>query len=84
MMDPQEIAAILQAALPDCTAHVHDDAGDREHFSAEVVSSAFTGRTRIQQHQLVYAALGGRVGREIHALALKTWTPAAWKAAGRP
>lgn len=81
-MDPAHIQALIERALPDCTARVQDDAGDGEHFSAEVVSSAFDGRTRIQQHQLVYQALGPRVGREIHALALKTFTPAAWRTRG--
>lgn len=83
-METTRIQQILEAALPDCVARVNDDAGDGEHFSAEVVSSAFPGRSRVQQHQLVYQALGPLVGREIHALALKTYTPDAWPHPAQP
>lgn len=57
-------------------------AGDGEHFQALVVSSEFEGRTRVQRHQLVYAALGERMREEIHALSMRTLTPAEWKALG--
>jgi len=76
----QRIKQLLEERLPDCTAIVNDDANDGEHFSAEVVSSAFVGKNRVQQHQLVYAALGEHMRRDIHALALRTYTPDAWKA----
>ncbi|MCB9762652.1 MAG: BolA family transcriptional regulator [Alphaproteobacteria bacterium] len=79
-MDPDDIRAILEEALPDCTAMINDDAGDGEHFSAEVVSPAFEGLPLVRQHKLVYEALGPRVGTDIHALALRTFTPARWKA----
>jgi stress-induced morphogen len=78
MMEPTKIAEILQASLPDCQALVSDNAGDKEHFQAEVVSSAFEGRSRIQQHRLVYQALGDHMKGDIHALALKTYTPSKW------
>lgn len=78
MMEPDRIRAILETTLPDCTAHVEDDAGDKEHFRAEVVSSAFEGVSLVKQHQLVYQALGNHMAGDIHALALKTYTPARW------
>jgi len=55
-------------------------AGDGQHFEAVIVSDAFAGKSRIQQHQLVYAALGERMREEIHALSMKTLTPAQWQA----
>ncbi|MCB9741102.1 MAG: BolA family transcriptional regulator [Alphaproteobacteria bacterium] len=82
-MEPDAIREILERALPDCTAVVTDDAGDKQHFSAEVVSSAFEGLPRVRQHRLVYQALGGLADGRIHALALKTYTPARWNARGR-
>ena len=57
-------------------------AGDGQHFEAVIVSPAFRGKSRIQQHQLVYAALGERMRAEIHALSMKTFTPEDWQAAG--
>lgn len=53
-------------------------AGDGQHFEAVVVSTAFTGKSRVQRHQLVYQALGDRMREEIHALSMKTWTPEEW------
>lgn len=58
-------------------------AGDGEHFEAIIVSTAFTGKNRVQQHQLVYRALGDRMKAEIHALSMKTYTPEQWAEAGR-
>lgn len=78
MFSAEAIKALIEGALPDCTALVFDDANDGEHFRAEVVSSAFDGKTLPAQHRLVYGALGTRMGREIHALALRTFTPSAW------
>ncbi len=69
---------MVEAALPDCRAEVLDDANDGEHFSARVTSSAFVGLNRVRQHQLVYAALGDHMRRDIHALQLKTMTPDEW------
>lgn len=79
MFSAQRITELIQAGLPDCIADVRDDANDGEHFSAEVVSSAFTGLPRVRQHQLVYGTLGDHMKRDIHALALKTYTPEDWK-----
>ena len=74
-MAAADIEAMIKAALPDATVTVEDLAGDGDHYAATVVSSAFRGRTRVQQHQIVYAALQGRMGGELHALALQTSAP---------
>ncbi|RYJ02099.1 MAG: BolA family transcriptional regulator [Acetobacteraceae bacterium] len=76
-MQPAEIEALIKAALPDAEITIEDLAGDGDHYAATVVSEAFRGRSRVQQHQLVYAALRGRMGGELHALALQTSAPAA-------
>lgn len=78
MFSAERIKDILEKRLPDCTALVVDDVGDREHFTAKVVSSAFVGRNLVQQHQLVYGALGDHMRSDIHALALRTYTPDKW------
>jgi stress-induced morphogen len=70
-----EIKQLIQAALPDAEVEIIDLAGDNDHYQARVVSKAFEGKTRVQQHQMVYAALKGRLGGELHALALETRTP---------
>ncbi|MDB5371815.1 MAG: ATP-binding protein [Belnapia sp.] len=75
-MQPAEIEALIKAALPDAEITIEDLAGDGDHYAATVVSAAFRGRSRVQQHQLVYAALRGRMGGELHALALQTSAPA--------
>jgi len=74
-MDPGEIKRMIIEALPDAEIKLEDLVGDGDHWSATVVSSAFAGKTRVQQHQLIYAALQGRVGGELHALALQTSAP---------
>lgn len=74
-MQPAEIEALIRAALPDAVVTIEDLRGDGDHYAATVVSSAFKGRSRVQQHQLVYAALQGRMGGELHALALQTSPP---------
>ncbi len=74
-MAANEIEALIRAALPDAVITVEDLAGDGDHYAASVVSEAFRGRSRVQQHQLVYAALRGRMGGELHALALQTSVP---------
>lgn len=71
-----EIEAAIRAALPDAEVRLQDLAGDDDHWSAHVTSSAFEGLSRVKQHQLVYAALGGRMGGVLHALQLTTSTPA--------
>ena len=70
-----EIEALIRAALPDAQVTIEDLAGDGDHYAATVVSEAFRGRSRVQQHQMVYAALRGRMGGELHALALQTSAP---------
>ena len=71
-MAASEIEALIRAALPDATVTVEDLAGDGDHYAATVTSEAFRGLSRVRQHQLVYAALRGRMGGELHALALQT------------
>ncbi len=71
-MDPQSIERMIKEALPDATVRIDDLRGDGDHYAAYVESSAFKGLSRIQQHQLVYRALQGRMGNELHALALQT------------
>ena len=75
MTDPKHIETWIREALP-CD-HV-EVAGDGHHFDAVIVSPAFRGKSRVQQHQLVYAALGERMRAEIHALSMKTLTPEDW------
>jgi stress-induced morphogen len=67
-----EIETMIREAFPDARVDVKDLAGDGNHYSASVVSAAFKGKSRVQQHQMVYAALKGRMGGELHALALQT------------
>ena len=74
-MDPHEIETLIRTALPDATVAIEDLAGDGDHYAAHVTSSAFKGKTRVQQHQIVYQALQGRMGNELHALALQTSVP---------
>ncbi|MCS6890041.1 MAG: BolA family transcriptional regulator [Rhodovarius sp.] len=74
-MRPEEIEAFIKAALPDAKVTIRDLAGDGDHYAAHVVSEAFRGLPRVKQHQLVYAALQGRMGGALHALALTTATP---------
>ena len=74
-MSATDIERFIKEALPDATVEIRDLAGDGDHYAANVVSAAFKGKSRVQQHQLVYAALKGRMGGELHALALQTSTP---------
>jgi stress-induced morphogen len=71
-----DLERMLKESFPDASVRIDDLAGDGDHYRAVIVSEAFRGKTRIQQHQLVYAALGGRMGGELHALALTTSAPA--------
>jgi stress-induced morphogen len=71
-MSKSEIERMIREALPDAEVEVKDLAGDGEHYAATVVSAAFKGKSRVQQHQIVYGALKGRMGGELHALALTT------------
>jgi len=74
-MAADQIEAMIRAALPDAEVAITDLAGDGDHYSAHVVSAAFAGKSRVAQHQLVYKALGGRMGGELHALQLTTAVP---------
>ena len=76
-MDPNEIRTLIEQNLPGCKADVHTDG--QGHYEATVVCAAFAGKRSLQRHQMVYATLGSRVGREIHALALQTFTPDEWQ-----
>jgi stress-induced morphogen len=69
------LEAILREGFPDAQIVIEDLAGDGDHYKARIVSTAFAGLPRVRQHQLVYAALKGRMGGELHALALETSTP---------
>nr|WP_200815367.1 BolA family transcriptional regulator [Amphiplicatus metriothermophilus] len=71
-MPAEKIRELILEALPDATVEIEDLAGDGDHYRARVVSAAFRGKNRVQQHQLVYRALKGRMGGELHALALET------------
>jgi stress-induced morphogen len=75
-MNASDIERLIKEALPDAKVTIKDLAGDGDHYAAEVVSEAFRGKSRVQQHQMVYAALKGRMGGELHALALQTSPPA--------
>ena len=77
-MNPEQVASLIRAAMPDATVEVRSD--DNTHFAARVVSEDFTGKRSIARHQLIYRALGERVGREIHALSIEAHTPAEWAA----
>jgi stress-induced morphogen len=75
-MQAGEIERLIKDALPDAQVEITDLAGDGDHYAARVISEAFRGKTRVQQHQIVYAALKGQMGGDLHALALQTSAPA--------
>ncbi len=74
-MDASEIETMIRAAIPDAQVTIRDLAGDGDHYAAEVISAQFSGKSRVQQHQMVYAALQGKMGGILHALALQTSEP---------
>ncbi len=74
-MAADDIEALIRAALPDARIEITDLRGDGDHYAATVTSAAFAGLPRVRQHQLVYRALGGRMGGELHALQLTTAVP---------
>lgn len=74
-MSAGDIEKLIKEALPDARVEIQDLAGDGDHYAATIISSAFQGKSRVQQHQMVYAALKGRMGGELHALALTTSAP---------
>ena len=71
-MDLKEIEKFIKEAMPDAIVDIQDLAGDGNHYSATVVSSQFAGKSKIEQHKMVYNSLKGRMGNELHALAIKT------------
>jgi acid stress-induced BolA-like protein IbaG/YrbA len=80
MINPQQVEAMIKAGLPDAQVQVQDLTGGGDHYQVTVISSQFAGKGLVQQHQLVYGALRQAMSTEaIHALALKTYTPEAWK-----
>ena len=76
-MQPREIEQLIKEALPDAQVVIEDLAGDGDHYAARIVSEAFRGKSRVQQHQMVYDALKGNMGGVLHALALQTSVPKA-------
>ena len=74
-MDASEIEKMILEAIPDAKIAIRDLAGDGDHYSAEVISESFRGKTRVQQHQMIYEALKGNMGGALHALALQTSAP---------
>jgi stress-induced morphogen len=74
-MAAHEIVDLIRSAIPDADVEIRDLAGDGDHYAAKVVSPSFAGMSRVRQHQLVYRALGGRMGGELHALQLETAVP---------
>ncbi|RAI33670.1 BolA family protein [Rhodoplanes serenus] len=74
-MSANDIEALIKRHIPDAEVTIRDLAGDGDHYAATVISETFRGKTRLQQHQLVYAALKAEMGGELHALALQTGTP---------
>jgi len=75
-MEAAEIERLIREGLPGAEVTIKDLAGDGDHYAAEVVWEGFTGKSRVAQHQMVYAALGGRMGGALHALQLTTRVPA--------
>ena len=67
-----EISSMIMSAFPDATVELQDTAGDNNHYTAKIVSKIFNGKSKIEQHKLVYKALKGKMGNELHALALTT------------
>ncbi|MCA1654566.1 MAG: BolA family protein [Sphingomicrobium sp.] len=74
-MAAADIEALIRTSIPDAEVTIRDLAGDGDHYAARVVSASFAGQSRVRQHQAVYAALGGRMGGELHALQLETALP---------
>jgi len=75
-MEASEIERLIKAAFPDARVEIQDLAGDGDHYAATVMTEAFRGKSRVQQHQMVYGALKGQMGGVLHALALTTSVPA--------
>lgn len=74
-MDASEIKRLITEGIPEAEVTIEDLRGDGDHYAAHVISPAFAGKSRVQQHQMVYQALQGRMGNQLHALALQTSAP---------
>jgi len=74
-MNAGEIERLIKARVPDAAVEIRDLAGDGDHYAATVIAESFRGKSRVQQHQIVYEALKGEMGGKLHALALQTGTP---------
>jgi stress-induced morphogen len=74
-MDAKEIERLIKESIPDAKVTIRDLAGDGDHYAAEVVAESFRGKSRVQQHQMIYEALKGNMGGALHALALQTSVP---------
>lgn len=74
-MDAKEIETLIMEAIPDAQVRIEDLRGDGDHYAAYVSSPSFEGKTRVQQHQMVYTALKGKMGDDLHALAIQTSIP---------
>lgn len=84
MVTPTQVETMIKAAIPDAQVQIQDLTGGGDHYQAVVVSSQFAGKSKVQQHQLVYRAVQSAMATEaIHALALKTYTPESWAASGQ-
>ncbi|MEM1420112.1 MAG: BolA family transcriptional regulator [Pseudomonadota bacterium] len=75
-MEAAELERLIREAFPTATIEINDLAGDGDHYAASIIAEEFRGKNRVQQHQMVYAALKGKMGGELHALALQTSAPA--------
>ena len=75
-MSAADLESMIKESFPDAQVTIEDLRGDGDHYAATVIASAFTGKSRVQQHQMVYAALKGKMGGQLHALALQTSAPA--------
>lgn len=71
-MNPDEIAAMIREGIPGAKVEIEDLRGDGEHYAAKVTAGAFQGKSRVQQHQMVYAAMKGKIGTALHALSIQT------------
>lgn len=74
-MDAKEIEALIQEGIPDAEVRIEDLRGDGDHYAAYITSASFEGVSRVKQHQMVYAALKGKMGGDLHALAIQTSVP---------
>jgi stress-induced morphogen len=79
MMTPEQIQTMIEQAMPGSEVAVQDLTGTQDHFQVLVISDSFEGKNMVEQHQMVYRALGDSMKQAIHALALKTYTPQQWK-----